>query len=80
MRNQKGNLQLIVLIIILLAVGAGVYLVQQRTNILPKAYDNNVQTINNVSDLNKTFNELEGTNINQLDQMLEKNNSDTATF
>ncbi len=39
-RNEAGILQLIVVLIILASLAVGVYLVQTRTNLLPKAYDN----------------------------------------
>lgn len=85
--NQKGNMQLIVALIIIVAIITGVYLVQQRTNFLPKAsspyntYQNTSnQTINNPSDLDKTLNELESTDVNQIDQGLNENNSNASSF
>lgn len=85
--NQKGNMQLIVVVIIIMAVIIGVYLVQQRTNFLPKAsspattsQNTGGQTINNANDLDKNLNELESTDINQLDQGLSENSSDASSF
>lgn len=43
MSNQKGVVQLLILIILLAGLGGGLYLVQTRTNLLPKAAeDSNV--------------------------------------
>lgn len=86
--NQKGNMQLIVVVIIIVAVIIGVYLVQQRTNFLPKAsspatttsQNTGGQTINNANDLDKNLNELESTDINQFDQGLSENSSDASSF
>lgn len=84
--NQKGNMQLIVFLIIMVGIIVGVYLVQQRTNFLPKAsgpynaYQNTNQTINNTNDLDKNLNELESIDINQLDKGISENNSDAYSF
>lgn len=80
--NQKGNMQLIIIVIIIVAIALGVYLVQQRTSLLPKAYSpkNTSQTIDSSSDLERNLNELENTNINQLDQGISENNSDVNSF
>ncbi len=37
MKDQKGIIQIIIIVIILLGIAAGVFLVQQRTNFLPEA-------------------------------------------
>ncbi|HLD01775.1 MAG TPA: hypothetical protein VJC10_02765 [Patescibacteria group bacterium] len=76
-------MQLIVVVIIIVAVITGVYLVQRRTNFLPKAsmpsYTSG-QSINSASDLDKNLNDLENTDINQLDQGLSENSSDASSF
>lgn len=73
-------MRLIVFIIIIVGIVSGVYLVQQRTNFLPKASSPYKTAINNVSDLDKTLNELGSTDVNQLDKGISDNNSDASAF
>lgn len=43
MLNQKGIASILVLVILLIGLGLGVYLVKQKTNLFPKAYDAPIQ-------------------------------------
>ncbi len=45
LHNDQGIIQLIIVIFIVLALGLGVYLVQTRTNLLPKAFNSLSQPI-----------------------------------
>lgn len=47
--NQKGTAALFPLILLLIGLVIGLYLVQQRTNLLPKAYEANPDSANNLS-------------------------------
>lgn len=89
MRNQRGSIQLvIVVILVLVGLVVGVYLVQQRTNILPKAASPNPQTYQPTSsqtiqtdgDLMKTSDNLDSLNVDGIDSALNQNDSDLNTF
>lgn len=88
MRNQRGNMQLAAVVILIVGVLVGIYLVQQRTNLLPKAASPGrytyqptpSQNIQNDNDLVKTSNELDDKNIDSLDQQLGQNDNDLNTF
>lgn len=41
MSNQSGFAQMLVLVLLLTGIGLGIYLVRQRTNLLPQAQENN---------------------------------------
>lgn len=93
MRNQRGNIPLVVIIIVIV-VGLiiGVYLVQQRTNLLPKAKSPGqpayqptqvtqpAQTIQNDSDLTRVGQELDGENLDVIDAQLTQNDIDLNSF
>jgi hypothetical protein len=92
--NQKGNIQLIAAIVIILGVLVGGYLVSQRTNYLPKAgYNSNNwgnsyssktqspvtgQAIKNDDQLMQASQDLDNQNLDQLDKDLNQNTSDAA--
>ena len=90
--NQKGNILLvIILIIIVVGLVLGVYLVQQRTNLLPKAkspiqktYQPTPppakQTIQNDGDLMRVGDELDGENLEVIETQLIQNDNDLASF
>ena len=77
--NQKGIAQLILLVIIVGALIVGVYLVKQKTNLLPKA-SSPYGTINTEKDLERTQSELNSVDTNQLDQGINENASDASGF
>lgn len=75
-KKQIGNIQIIVLVILVMGVLSGIYLVQQRTNLLPKAFSPRYlwtapsptpSTINNDQDLKRVLMELESTNVDLID-------------
>jgi hypothetical protein len=81
--SQKGNMQLLVLIIIVFAALVGVYLVQQRTNFLPKAgFDQSTtyQSINSSGDLDKALNDVNSADLNQVDQGINQTGSDASSL
>lgn len=74
--SQKGAIQLVVLAVLILGAVSGIYLVQQRTNLLPKAFSpRNLWTfpssspsqINNDQDLKRVLMELESTDVDLID-------------
>lgn len=86
-KNQNGKTQLIVFVIIIVVILAGIYFIQQGKSNLSKDFlpDNTSQitgnqTVKNASDLDKTLNELESTDLNQIDQGLNENISDASNF
>jgi hypothetical protein len=92
MTNQKGSLQLVVVVIIVLGVLVGGYLVSQRTNFLPNAKNNNqtfwqtphkvnepkVDAINNDTDLMETADLLESEDIDKMDNDLMQNEKEAG--
>ncbi|OGG27249.1 hypothetical protein A2960_00315 [Candidatus Gottesmanbacteria bacterium RIFCSPLOWO2_01_FULL_39_12b] len=86
-KNQNKKTQLIVFVIIIVVIVTVIYYIQQAKNYLPQAsppdstYQNtSIQTVNSVSDLDKTLTELESSDINQIDQGLSENDSDASNF
>lgn len=88
MTNQRGNLQLVIILVVLV-VGLilGVYLVQQKTNLLPKAAPatpitqlDQTTSIKNDSDLMQASSDLDNENLNSIDSGLNENNSDATSF
>lgn len=93
MTNQRGNIPLVVIIIVIV-VGLiiGVYLVQQRTNLLPKAKSPKpspyqatqvtppAQTIQNDGDLTRVGQELDNENLDVIDAQLTQNDNDLGSF
>ena len=88
MEKQKGNINLIIILIIAVAIIMGVYLVQQRTNYLPKASINpstsnpatTSSAIQNDNCLMVTSNQLDQTDLDALDKDLSQNDQDLANF
>lgn len=91
--NQKGNvLPIIILIIIVIGLILGVYLVQQRTNLLPKAKSPKsspaqatrvtppYQPIQNDGDLMRVGQELDKENLEVIDSQLTQNDNDLGSF
>lgn len=91
--NQKGNvLLIIILIIIVIGLVLGVYLVQQRTNLLPKAKSPkpspyqatqvtpSAQPIQNDGDLTRVEQELDNENLEVIDAQLTQNDNDLGSF
>lgn len=79
MRKQRGNMQLVIIVILLVGLMVGVYLVQQRTNILPNASSPS-QTIQTDGDLMKIASDLDYENVDSLDQQLSQNDNDLNAF
>lgn len=93
MTNQRGNIPLVVIIIVIV-VGLiiGVYLVQQRTNLLPKAKSPKpspyqatqvtptAQPIQNDGDLMRVGQELDRENLEVIETQLTQNDNDLASF
>ncbi len=74
--SQKGAIQLVVLAVLILGAVSGIYLVQQRTNLLPKAFSpknlwiapsSSPSQINNDQDLKRVLMELETTDVDLID-------------
>lgn len=87
MKNQRGNMQLVI-ILVLVGIVIAVLLVQQKSNILPKAatpestinQTDSSQVIQNDSDLTKTSDSLDNTDINIIDSSLNQNDTDSSNF
>lgn len=89
MRNQRGSIQLVIIgILLLVGLVVGVYLVQQKTNFLPKAAVPNPstsqsassQTIQNGSNLTKASTDLDNTDLGSIDNVLNQNDIDASNF
>lgn len=87
--NQKGFMQWLVIVIVLVGLVVGVYLVQQRTNLKPKASEyvpvNTYQStqdasIQDDSDLMKELDDLESVNVDADDDVLTQNDADLDSF
>lgn len=88
MRNQRGNMQLLIILLAVVGIVAGVYLVQQKTNFFPKAAapSSNInrtvstQAIQNDSDLTAASVDLDSIDLNSIDNSLNQNDSDASNF
>lgn len=84
MTNQKGNISLVVIIVVIVGLLVGVYLVQQTTNLLPRAkspgQSPSTQAIQSSSDLTRVGQELDGENLEVIDSQLSQNDSDLNSF
>lgn len=78
-KNQKGNV-LLVLLIIIMAVVVGVYLVGQKTNLFSKTGTNTLNSIQNDSELKGATAELDNTNMDAIDSELGQNDADLSSF
>jgi hypothetical protein len=87
--NQKGFMQWLVMIVVLVGLAVGVYLVQQQTNLRPKAVNNvpiktyqstQGTSIKDDADLMKNLDELESMNIEVDPQILSQNEADLDNF
>lgn len=93
--NQKGNIAIVVVALIAVAVAAfflakhglqvpGVTApstqTQQSTTSLPLATPAPVSQVNTPQDLNTVSNQLDNTNLNVIDNTVSQNNSDSTNF
>jgi hypothetical protein len=78
--NQKGIIQFVVLAIIVVAIIAGVWIIREKTNILPKASGLEGQTITSTKDLDAVSSDLDSTNMGQFDSDLNQIGSDSTNF
>lgn len=74
--KEKGVAQVIIILLIMVGIAVGVYLVQQRTNLLPKAAAPSPAQ----SDLETLMTDLDNTNIDAMDNELMQNDTDAASF
>lgn len=88
---QKGNIQLILVIILMAALVLVVFLVQKRTNITPKASDTNTpftyqqpasDVIESDEDLVEALSDLEEANVNMnvVENEIKRNDTDLVAF
>lgn len=83
--KEKGIAQIIIILLIVAGIAAGVYLVQQKTNLLPKAAAPKSENVvvrpsPAQSDLETLMTDLDNTNINEMDNELMQNDIDAASF
>ncbi|OGE14431.1 hypothetical protein A3F00_00015 [Candidatus Daviesbacteria bacterium RIFCSPHIGHO2_12_FULL_37_11] len=94
--NQKGITQILTILIIVAGLVVGVYLVGQATNLFPKAAGPKPQyipvnkaieqitglvpPISTKEDLLNRLQDLENTNLDELNRGINENNSDAAAF
>lgn len=91
-KEQKGNMGLVIGIIAIVAIVTAAFLMLQKTNILsqksttskkPEITQNKVQESPAVlanEDLSKDITELDGEDLNVMDQQLNQNDQDIITF
>jgi len=83
-QTKEQNNQLVAIMLIMLAILVGVYVTQQKTNLLPKAaspatmYDS--KQIETAADLNRALFDLDYANIDQFDQEVNQNMMDASSF
>ena len=85
LRQEKGIAQIIIILLIVAGIAVGVYLVQQKTNFLPKAAapkSGNVVIRPSPAQpgLEILMTDLDNTNIDEIDKELMQNDIDAASF
>ncbi|HUQ85518.1 MAG TPA: hypothetical protein VM077_04295 [Candidatus Limnocylindrales bacterium] len=83
--DQKGNVNLIAIAVLVLGITAAVFLVVNRTNLFSNAskstqYKYEQKTIQNSNDLMNASDELDNTDLDSVDAELDQNDADSVEF
>jgi hypothetical protein len=83
MSNKIKNnfLTTVILAVIVIALAVTISLVQQKTSFLPRAGNSlTIESIQNDNELNSVSDELDKTNLDDIDSVLKQNDSDLSNF
>jgi hypothetical protein len=83
-KNNIGNIQLMVILVIVVALIAVVYLASQKTDLLPRASAPVVvetsYKVDSAADLDTVLRDVDNTDLSTIDSSISQNSSDSQGF